>query len=372
MVRSGERDAELAGRVESLWGGPHEQAAPTLRVETPAVGAVQPLPLASSRVMADLALEHRRKGLLWYDTYTVDFAGRYRAKVPADVPPDARVVAEFVFPDDQGVYDGFRMRLDGTEAPSVQDLSGGLRVSRPVAPGSEVELEVAYRSRGLDRWIYRFVPQGIGEVRDFELVVTTDSGGIDFPAGTLSPAARSPVGEGERLVWAFDHLVSGQGLGVDLPNKTNPGPLAARITFFAPVSLLFFLTVFVVLGAVRRIDLHPMNYFFLAAAFFAFHLLLAYLVDHLNIHLAFALAAAVSLGLVGSYLRLVAGARGGVGLALLSQTVFLLLFSYAFFYRGFTGLTITIGAVATLFLLMQLTARVDWERALRPAASPSP
>ena len=35
-----------------------------------------------------------------------------------------------------------------------------------------------------------------------------------------------------------------------------------------------------------------MNYLFVAAAFFAFHLLLAYLVDHVYIHAAFAIAAA--------------------------------------------------------------------------------
>ena len=33
----------------------------------------------------------------------------------------------------------------------------------------------------------------------------------------------------------------------------------------------------------------------------------------------------------------------------MSQLVYLVLFSYAFFFKGLTGLTITIGAVATLF-----------------------
>jgi VIT1/CCC1 family predicted Fe2+/Mn2+ transporter len=40
--------------------------------------------------------------------------------------------------------------------------------------------------------------------------------------------------------------------------------------------------------------------------------------------------------------------------------VFLVLFSYAFFFEGYTGLTVTIGAIVTLFALMQLTGRVDW------------
>ena len=40
--------------------------------------------------------------------------------------------------------------------------------------------------------------------------------------------------------------------------------------------------------------------------------------------------------------------------------MFLVLFSYAFFFEGFTGLTVTIGAIVTLFVLMQMTARVNW------------
>jgi hypothetical protein len=48
-----------------------------------------------------------------------------------------------------------------------------------------------------------------------------------------------------------------------------------------------------------------MNYFFLAGAFFAFHLLLAHLADHISIHAAFAISSAVSILLVVSYLRLV-------------------------------------------------------------------
>ena len=43
-----------------------------------------------------------------------------------------------------------------------------------------------------------------------------------------------------------------------------------------------------------------------------------------------------------------------------AQLVYLILFSYAFFFRGFTGLAITIGAILTLFIAMQTTGRVRW------------
>jgi len=56
------------------------------------------------------------------------------------------------------------------------------------------------------------------------------------------------------------------------------------------VSLFFFFFLMFIITTLRNIDLHPMNYFFLAAAFFAFHLLLAYLVDHISIHAAMVIA----------------------------------------------------------------------------------
>ena len=153
----------------------------------------------------------------------------------------------------------------------------------------------------------RVCAEGVSEVTDFVLKMTTDFADVDFPAGTMSPSDKQQQGGGWRLSWRFASLVTGQQVGMDLPNHVNPGPLAARITAFAPVSLLFFLVVMVILGVLRQRNLHPVNYAFLSAAFFAFHLLLAYLVDHVDIHVAFVAASAVSIGLVVSYLRLVSG-----------------------------------------------------------------
>ena len=103
-----------------------------------------------------------------------------------------------------------------------------------------------------------------------------------------------------------------------------------------------------------------MNYFFLACAFFAFHLLLAYLVDHISIHSAFVICSLVSMTLVISYLRLVVGMRFAAVEAGLAQLIYLVLFSYAFFFKGFSGLAVTIGSIITLFVVMQLTGRIRW------------
>jgi hypothetical protein len=382
VARSGEFDHRLSQEVALVWGGPHRQAAPDLYYEVPrsVTETVQrpgidgkpveqqvtrlvtdrvPLAVTSSRVEVELALEHRRKGLLWYDTYGVRLRGTYRA---SNTDAAARTMfAHLAFPSDHVQFDNFVFRINGRDAERARDLSKGATVSIDVPPGGDVLVEVGYDSRGLDRWAYTFAGQGVAEVHDFQLTMRTDFDGIDFPAGTMSPSSSTPRnGGGQELVWTFTSLLTGRHIGVDLPNRTNPGPLTARITYFAPVSLLFFLTVLVVLGVLRSESLHPMHYAFLSAGFFAFHLLLAYLVDHLTMPASFAIASMTSVALVVSYLMGVAGSHFAVARAGLAQFVFLVLFSLAFFFEGYTGLTVTVGAILTLFVLMQLTARVDW------------
>ncbi len=381
LTRSDASRRTLAGRVESTWGGRHVQAAPRVSYVVPrrvteeveaqgADGERRPrrrsrwvdervgLDIASHRIVAELHLEHRKKGLLWYDTYEVAFAGRYRVEVPTAVD---EVRVGFDFPSTTAIYDGFELRVDGRPLAITSDFGAGVETRIADAGGRELLVEVAYRSRGLDTWTYRLAGDGVAQVRDFELALVTDFDGHDFPVDTLSPTDSVRQDAGWRLLWRAASLVSGKGIGIDLPNRTDPGPLAARITFFAPVALLFFLTVFVIFGWTRGLVLHPMHFFFVAAAFFAFHLLLAYLVDHLDIHLSFAVAAATSVGLVVSYLRLVCGLHRALVWAGSTQIVFLVLFSYAFFFQGYAGLTVTVGGVVTLFALMQLTGRTDWD-----------
>ena len=402
VVRTGEFDSQLSKEVALLWGGAHVQRAPVAAVPRPRETTETILenktgttsarqvtrtvidwagaPLVSTRASVALALEHRQKGLLWYDTYDVTFQGTYVFENPDDV--ERRMRFTFAFPAEQAIYDDFTISVDGVGTTRAGDLAKELVTEATVAPRSRSTMVVGYRSRGTGDWRYAFVPSGVADVRDFELSMRTNFRAIDFPAGTMSPTARVETPDGWQLAWRFTNLVTGQAIGMDLPNRLNPGPLAARITFFAPVSLLFFLTVMIVLDVLsdtpsRNVRatrapsferLHPMNYFFIAAAFFAFHLLLAYLVDHISIHAAFVVAAAVSVALVASYLRGVAGVRRRLWLAAGAQAIYLVAFSYAFFFEGLTGLAVTVGAVVTLFVLMQATARVDWTEAFTSEA----
>ncbi len=346
---------ELGPRVGSSWGLPQKQEPPTAISSSDVSPVTSALTLERSRVRAALDLEQRQKGLLWFATYRVAFAGDYLFRNDTPVP---NVLLRLRFPEPQAIYDDVVFRVNGRPVRPMA-VAGGMQAPVNVPVGETVRLEVGYRSQGMTTWCY-FFGDDVSEVRDFQLDLSTDFAAIDFPANTLSPTTKSRTRDGWRLTWKYNNLVTGYGIGMVLPQKIQPGPLVGRISYFAPVSLLFFFFLTFIITRMRGIDLHPMHYFFLAASFFAFHLLLAYLADHVSIHLAFAIASAVSIFLVVSYLRIVAGPRFALVDAAVTQLVYLVGFSYAFFFDGFTGLAITIGAIVTLFVVMQMTARVDW------------
>src|SRR5215831_3356911 len=373
FVRTESSDSTLRRSVTSLWGSPQEQAPPRASYSVPDTHTVTSmedgravtrlvndrrkisLPLQKTRVQADLHLDYRQKGLMWYSTYAVRFAGAYDFRNDSTEPQDVSFF--FDFPASQAIYDDVSFSVNG--APLAVSNTGTTALGNWTVPaGQTATLQVAYRSQGLQTWTYNF-GDSVSQVKDFELRATTDFAGFDFPENSLSPTDkhRNDSGAGSTLVWNYKNLISGYKIGVAMPEKLQPGPLTARISFFAPVSLLFFFFVMFVLTTVRQIELHPMNYFFLACAFFAFHLLMAYLVDHISVHLAFAICSAVSVFLVISYLRLVVGLRFAAVEAGVTQLIYLVLFSYAFFFEGFTGLAI---AILTLFVVMQVTGRISW------------
>ena len=374
MVRTDSGYDTLSRQVEDLWGSAHFQQAPTITLKTVKVEGkkekevITPVEVESSNIQVAFQLEHRRKGLLWYSTYDVDFDGAYTFKNPLDEPAEGTVT--FYFPASGTIYDEFEFLVDKTQVtPTADNTSDGIKAVVQVPPGGEIPIHIAYKSRGLDRWVYSF-SNGITTVKNFSLKAVTDFSEYDFPQQTISASTKTPTNNGWELGWAFNNLVSDFDIGVEMPTKLNPGPLASRMSYFAPVSLLFFFTTLIVLGAVTNRNLHPMHYFFLGASFFSFHILFAYLVDHLLLELSFVIAALVSMALVATYLYRAAGARFAFWVSV-AQLVFLVLFSYAFFFEGYTGLVITIGAILTLAIMMHLTANVDWAEVFRRKESVS-
>ncbi len=389
MVRTEGSSSSIFGEVAMLWGPPMAQSPPRLtykeprkrrekiinhdaqgrEYETEVVRDEQvelTLPLDRSDVQVRLELEHRKKGLMWFATYEIHFAGNY--SVVNTTPVARHVDVAFPLAGENAIYDGFGVTDgDGRVVPAT--VQGGVASwGYDLQPGERANFAVGYGSRGTSMWRYELTA-GMGQVRNFRLAVDTNFAAVDFPAGTLSPTRHGAAAGGWHGEWQFASLVANQAIGLELPKRLNPGELAARITFFAPVGLLFFFFAVAIFARTRSREMHPLNYFFFGAAFFAFHLLFSYLVDHLAIAPSFLIASAASILLVVTYAQLYVGWKFALREMGLAQLIYLVLFSFTFFWQGFTGLAITVGAVLTLFVMMQVTGRADRAKRLQSRAA---
>lgn len=366
-LRTRTAEASLGAEVERMFGPPLVQSAPRLGL-TPAGDSkvtAWRLPDATDATV-DIRHEDRNRGLVWFSVYRVSFAATYSFAAPSGASAGAQARFTLDLPA-EATIDGLEVSVDG--APVAVDST---RIDLPLAldPARRRVVRVAYRASGRDQW--RYEPRAEeGSLREFRLRLTTNFDAIDYPVTGLAPTERARGrGDGRpglEATWQYTQMLPAKrsAIGVLTPRRPDAGAFSARVATFAPVSLLFFFVVLVVIQVLKGWRLHPLHYLQLAAAFFAFHILLAYLVDHLPLEASFWISAAISMGLVITYLRLVLGARAAILVAGGAQLAYLVLFSYAFFWEGLTGLTVVLGGVGTLFLVMQLTGRVDWERVLR-------
>ncbi len=358
--RTEESSQTMSREVTGVWNPALEQKHPEAWYETPnAPGGRATLLPAKSTVLVDLKFVPKQRGLFRHRTYDVGFKADYTFVNPTRIPQTLYI--SFPLPAGAEKLEGFECMFDNVkESVATRPNSSGEATRAIVVPASgSIMLHAAYQTRGTGTWTYGFPDKR--RIAGFILKMRTDFTEINFPMGTGSPkdGDRKMDGNGWDLVWNYPDVLAVPSIGMDMPNLLNAGPVAARIAFFAPVSLVFFVTVLLLVGGLKGVPLHPMHVFFVAAGFFAFHLLFAYLVDLIPLYPSFAIATVVSVVLVCGYLRAVGG-NTLFKVALPAQLAYLVLFSASFFFDGLTGITLTICGVATLALLMALTARVEW------------
>ena len=358
-VRSHSSNSSMYSAVKSLWGPQLVQQAPKVTVKVPGTGRIRVITPTQNLIETDIDLEQRRKGLIWYPTYKVNFNGRYEIRNDARIAQDIRF--NFILPSKDATYENVVLKI-GEQVEKLNTATGhGFRRIIPLEPGASIMLEVRYKTRGVGRWTYQLNNKQ-GYVSGLNMVLRSNFREIDFIEGSLSPMRLDETTEGLQIVWQANELITRQNIGISMPQKLNPGPLAARMSFFAPVCLLFFFVLITALCIAHKVDIHPMHYLFVNAGFFAFHLLFAYSIDLINVHLAFAMSSIVSVALVVPYLAKALGSAFPWKIAALGQFVYLVLFSYSFFIKGMTGLTVTIASIVTLAILMKITSTTDWSQ----------
>jgi len=273
-----------------------------------------------------------------------------------------------MFGSSDNIYTNVKISVNGKEMDDFLKLLTESELLVSPDEKGELVLQVEYDATGMEELQYKLASRykELTQVNNFSLSITTDFEDYDFPRTMLSPTTKESVGEGAKLVWAFSNTITGKDIGLVIPNKLNPGHITSRVSFFAPISLLFFFIVLLMIGAVTKQEIHAMHFFFLSLSFFSFHLMFSYFSDQMNIYLSFAISSLVSLALTVSYVMHFLSKKMAFLVIPLTQIVYLFVFSFSFFFDGITGLIVTICAVTTLFILMQLTAKQNWHKVFNP------
>ena len=392
----------LSKRVQNSYGGPLIITPPRIYYERTRERKVKVAGLetissfkeretvdpSDSNVAVDLSLERKKVGNLWFPVFFAKYRGQYEYDVEA-IPKDVLSETLFLLPglsSSESIFRNIEFKLNGASveplARIVSNTPIELTTTRYV--NGKLMVDFSYETTGTDYFLYLLSNlgqqqnMGENEVRsdgiekarltrldNFDLKLTTDFIKYEFPKRTVPyTTLRQEDGRSE-FEWLFHKTVTGKNLGLIVPEELNPGDIASRISFFAPISLLFFFVVVMIFGILAKNGLHPMHYAFLAATFLSFHLMFSYAADHLSMHFAFTTASLVSCFLTFSYLGRVKDQKYAL-VATSLQLLYLVAFSWSFFYQtdsglGITGLIVTIVSVLTLFALMQLTAKLDWQ-----------
>ena len=344
--------------VTQLWGPDQSQEHPRIWTSSsPHSNTRKYVQPTTSEVDVKLNYEPKKKGLTWNNTYTADFSAKYQIK---NSTTEAKHYAvSFSLPSTNTSYHNFVFEIDGSSIDDLTPSMGLIKETVTIPAGNTADVHISYHSRGMDQWAYHL---GATErIQNFRLNMETNFEDIDFPDGSSSPTSRDYNDNSTtvRLMWNYPDVIRPQHIAMQIPEIKDPGLIASKVSFFAPISLLFFFAIIVIFSLIKNINLHPMHYLFMASGFFSFHLLFAYTAYLMPLHLAFLIATAVSLALVSSYIKAVGGKKL-MKIAIPAQLTYLVLFSYSFLFDGATGITIAIGSITTLALVMRSTTKVDW------------
>ena len=300
----------LLKRVQNAYGGPLRITPPQIYYEVikERKGKVSGFETVSSHkkkefvdpsrsdVGIDLRLERKKIGNLWFPVFLAVYRGEYEYDIES-VPEEFRSQSLFLLPglnSSESVYRSIDMKINDVAVEPLSKLVASTPMELGPEAHSEGKIRVAfhYKTTGPDYMLYVLAGQQqssrkaaieedsegnrapvttrLTRLDNFNVKLTADFEEFDFPNRTIPPTKREKHNRTNEFSWQFDKTVTGKNIGLIVPKVTNPGDIAARISFFAPISLLFFVVVMIIFGILVRQALHPMHYFFLAATFLSF------------------------------------------------------------------------------------------------------
>ncbi|MEE3278645.1 MAG: inner membrane CreD family protein [Pseudomonadota bacterium] len=394
--------SRLLKRVQNSYGGPLVITPPRIyyektnnrKVEVAGLETIttyrerETVDPSASNVVVDLSLERKKVGNLWFPVFLAKYQGHYEYDIEA-IPEDVRVETLFVLPglsSSESIFRDIEFKINDALVEPLARLVSNTPIELTAAQyiDGKLAIDFDYESTGTEYMLYLLSDQGTSRSRgreekqldnlekerltrldNFSFRLTTDFIKYELPKRTGPYSSfRQRDGQSE-FEWRFNTTVTGKDIGLIVPRELIPGDIASRISFFAPISLLFFFVVLTIFGILAKNPLHPMHFAFLAATFLSFHLTFSYSADHISMYPAFVIASLVACLLTFNYMVRVKDKKYALVVTSL-QLLYLVVFSWSFFYQtdsglGITGLIVTIVSVATLFVLMQLTAKLNWQ-----------
>jgi inner membrane protein len=183
------------------------------------------------------------------------------------------------------------------------------------------------------------------------------------------------LGRSYPQAWSSDASMSGMidssRFGVELMNPVDQYHMTMRSVKYAFLFIMLTFATLWLLEVLAGVRVHPIQYLMLGGALCLFYLLELALSEHLGFPVAYAIASAAVVGMVGAYSKsIVRGAARAImvaaGVALLYAYLYLLLMN-----EDYALVIGSVGLFAILGAIMYATRRVDWY-AVRTRASEAP
>ncbi len=169
----------------------------------------------------------------------------------------------FPLPCKSGLFDEMVVTVDGENALDVAKTeNNALKWMVHMKPGQEVEVYIAYNSRGLEH--LRYIPQRMSQTGHYRVIMNVDgipADELDYPIGSM-PASENLSelkGDSYALTWKLDNALTSYDIGIKLPVAEQPNYYFATLLREAPVGLVLLVVLLtvprVLLGIPVRADI---------------------------------------------------------------------------------------------------------------------
>lgn len=299
----------------------------------------------------------RSKGLLIFPGYMLNFKGVYEVKNFRTERKN--FYFKFILPELAGTVSNITALIDEKPYSGDSNYADGIDWSGVLSPGESRKITITFSAKGMGGISYSLGQRKV-EIKKLRVNLETGFEDITIPDGSMVPTKTATDASISKYEWDSEKLVTGQNISLNFEIPGNYGKLVSKLFFYAPVAIFLFLGFLVIFCVARGLQLHPMNYLFIITGFFIFYLLNSYLVSFMHVIVSTIISLAASSGLMLYYCVLIKKEKFLLYAVAGGSALFQWVFSVAFFFPEYTGLTITLAGIAAFVGLMKASASIDW------------